>query len=225
MQRNVPPLGQCGIASLASFPNVLKAQPLPVPAPTTEKRPALPCSCWTGCTQTCKQMGMVCCDGTGGNCNCSPLSTCPHCGQPPPPDYGRCTPGCHPDGQNAGCVSTIGLPGDICAPVCRPGNKCPPVPKAPGVTAVPLCDYCFGANSSTDHPTACALICDASTTAPPFQNDGCPGDATCKPLCYQSPGCVASDPCEAAHIDLPCAKKGKPEDGGTCGFCTYPKIP
>ena len=89
MQRNVPPLGQCGIASLASFPNVLKAQPLPVPAPTTEKRPALPCSCWTGCTQTCKQMGMVCCDGTGGNCNCSPLSTCPHCGQPPPPDYGR----------------------------------------------------------------------------------------------------------------------------------------
>ena len=34
MARNVPPLGQCGIAQMASYPNVAKAAPLPIPPPT-----------------------------------------------------------------------------------------------------------------------------------------------------------------------------------------------
>ena len=33
-------------------------------------------------------------------------------------------------------------------------KACPPVPDLPGVTAIGMCDYCFGANSKTDSPKA-----------------------------------------------------------------------
>lgn len=222
MARNVPPLGQCGIAQMASYANVAKAAPLPITPPTpNSSRPSLPCNCGASCSLTCKAVGMVCCDGSGGNCNCAPASQCPGCGPTVLP-YGRCVASCAPNKLYAGCVSTNGIPGSICAPLCSgpPWGKsptaCPAVPNLPGVTAIGMCDYCFGANSTTDHPSACALICDASTTAPPFKQDGCMPGQTCKPVCYGEPGCAKSDPCEAAHFEgMACEKTG------TCGFCTF----
>jgi hypothetical protein len=156
MKRNVPPLGQCGIASLAQFPIVPKGTPLPVPPPTKNStRPTLPCNCQTSCVHTCKAVGMTCCDGTGGNCNCAPASSCPKCQDKVLP-YGQCVASCAPNKVDVGCTSTTGMPGSICAPRCTgpawgTSSSCPPTPKLPGVTAVGVCDYCFGA-VSVPHP-------------------------------------------------------------------------
>jgi hypothetical protein len=223
MARNVKPLGQCGIASMAQFPIVPQGSPLPVPPRTqNDTRPKLPCNCELSCTQTCKAIGMSCCDGTGGNCNCAPASSCPKCQQHVLP-YGRCVSSCAPNAVDAGCVSTAGLPGNICSPKCKSpckwatGNaSCPPVPNMPGTTATAMCDYCFGANSSTDTPHACALICDASTSKAPFARDGCLPGQTCKPMNLNGYD-IKKDPCECAHITLPCASKTP----FSCGFCTF----
>lgn len=256
MARNVPPLGQCGIgkfahnlpllaiigvlltdrvciptASLAQFPVSVPAGTLPLPiGPRTDNktRPTLPCNCELSCVKQCKSFGMQCCDGTGGNCNCAPASSCPKCAAKVEP-YGRCITSCAPNSIDAGCVSTAGLPGSICAPRCNGApwgtdQSCPPVPDLPGVTAIGTCDYCFGANSSTDSPTACALVCTATAVAPPFARDGCLPGQTCKPMCYNYPQCQEKDPCEAgkAHMaTLPCAKAKLGTFETACGFCTY----
>lgn len=110
MARNVPPLGQCGIASLAQYPSVPTGSPLPIPPRTANNtRPKLPCNCELSCSHTCKAIGMSCCDGTGGNCNCAPASSCPKCQQTVLP-YGRCVQSCAPNSIDAGCTSTAGMP-------------------------------------------------------------------------------------------------------------------
>ena len=72
-------------------------------------------------------------------------------------------------------------------------------------------------NSSTDKPVGCALICEATTTKLPFARDGCMPGQQCVPLNYNGFD-IKTDPCECAHIPLPCAST-KPF---SCGFCTWP---
>ena len=85
-------LNICGISADASYPSVAKAAPVPVPPPTPGPKPGLPCNCTETCQHMCSSFGMTCCSGTGGNCDCMPLASCPQC-NPHPPDgpYARCT--------------------------------------------------------------------------------------------------------------------------------------
>lgn len=85
------------------------------------------------CKAMCSQVGMACC-GNGVDCDCSPLSSCPKCGPPAPPPYDGCSAGC-PE-----CISTQGVPGNICSPPCsKPNGVCPAV-TIKGVTAIPTCE-------------------------------------------------------------------------------------
>ena len=231
MKRDVNKTGICGIASLPSYPTVAKGKPLPVPPLTPpSSRPALPCNCTETCTHTCSQFGMTCC-GNGIDCDCSSLSSCPKCGPPPSPPYAACGAGCKE------CVTTVGVPGNICSsktPCSGKGAKpCPVAPVTKRSTAVGYCFYCMtskpawmttsgsycssgagagaGAGSGgAGKPSICALICEASATKAPWGQDGCPVGATCKSLTLDK------DPCETGHITAPCnAKKN-------CGICTYP---
>ena len=72
-------------------------------------------------------------------------------------------------------------------------------------------DGCSSMNgNNSEISTQCALICTASTTKAPFSADGCPAGATCKSFGMDP------DPCETAHVELPCAKTK------TCGLCSFP---
>jgi hypothetical protein len=98
------------------------------------------------------------------------------------------------------------------------------MPTTAGVTAKPWCDYCMtgflsrlqgssGSLNASDAeiPTQCALICTATAEkAGPYNADGCPSGATCKPFSLDA------DPCETTHVDLPCSKTKN------CGMCSYP---
>lgn len=220
----------CGISQQASYPTVAKGSPLPIPPKTDpHTHPTLPCNCTAGCTHTCGAFGMTCC-GNGKDCDCSNLQSCPQCGPPPPPPYAPCSPSCAPmpsQKDKLECLSTQGVPGHICSPGCPDGKTCPPVTGLPGVTAKPYCDYCMtGAEvwnygnasrkkavtaANPEKPTQCALICKATASkAGPFNRDGCPAGATCKPFTMDQ------DPCETTHVDLPCSA------AKDCGFCSYP---
>lgn len=116
--------------------------------------------------------------------------------------YAACGPGC------GSCLSTEGVPGNYCgsgAGACSSSVKCPPT-TLPNVTAVPHCTLCM-TGSKPYVPSQCALICTSTTTKTPFNQDGCPIGATCKPLSLDK------DPCENKPAGLPCGDK--------CGICTY----
>eukprot|EP00041_Stephanoeca_diplocostata_P016110 m.313737 g.313737 ORF g.313737 m.313737 type:complete len:543 (-) comp20259_c1_seq1:527-2155(-) len=229
MKRHVNKTGLCGIAESASYPVKTASKPVPVPPKTPGSKPPLPCNCTRQCKATCSAFGMACC-GDGINCDCSPLSSCPQCGPKPPPNYSACAQGC------AQCVSTAGVPGNICVPPCAKAfGSCPSV-TLPGVTAVPHCLYCMTSAlahtgvwgspvvlqsnatlASQEHtknvPTVCGLICTATTTTAPFSADGCPKGATCKPLSMDHDTCENN---ATSLKEMPCAKTN------TCGLCTYP---
>lgn len=66
------PAGLCGLLSMPSFPLVDDRRPLPIPKPTPSPPPGLKCDCTLACENMCVQIGMRCCSGKNGDCNCQP---------------------------------------------------------------------------------------------------------------------------------------------------------
>ncbi len=64
------PSGQCGLLITPTYPIVTDETPVPTNPPTPG--PTLACECVESCNKQCKQFGMRCCSGKGGNCNCQP---------------------------------------------------------------------------------------------------------------------------------------------------------
>lgn len=213
----------CGIAQDASYPNVAKAAPVPVPPPTPGPRPSLPCNCTSSCQQMCGQFGMWCCDGTGGNCDCSSPGSCPQC-NPHPPDgpYARCkdASSCQ---AGAECVNINGIDGNICMPACTGYGRgtCPDPSDKEQATARPYCDACITASGKDEKPNACILVCNATSNAqtglngqPVYDKAECQTGSTCKPLTLDKDPCdngskwpAGAHPCQATK---------------TCGVCTFP---
>ncbi len=71
--------GVCGINLDPTQAISNATSPVPVPSPTPGPPPGLPCNCTTHCEAMCNQFGMICCNGSGGNCDCSPAASCPSC--------------------------------------------------------------------------------------------------------------------------------------------------
>lgn len=202
MKRGVGTSGICGIATMPSYAIVHKQPAPPVPPPTTDPKPPLPCNCTRSCSQMCGKLGWACCSGAGGDCSCSPASSCPKCALSPPElAYAACGLDCKE------CLSTEGVPGSWCgdgAAACSSTVRCPPS-QLPNVTATPYCALCMR-GSKPYAPSQCGLVCNATGTTTSFNQDGCPIGATCKPLSLDK------DSCENKP-KLPCGDK--------CGLCTY----
>jgi len=71
------PAGQCGILTIPTRPIVEDHSPVPVGPPSPGPAPGLKCECTASCSGMCKMVGMECCSGKNGNCNCQPArDTC-----------------------------------------------------------------------------------------------------------------------------------------------------
>ena len=133
---------------------------------------------------------MWCCDGTGGNCDCSTPGSCPKC-NPHPPDgpYSGCSG--NSDCESNMCVNINGISGSICMPSCKGyGSTCPAPSAKEATTATPYCDACVnGASPTTETPNSCILVCNATATQEPFAQAECSPGATCKPLKLDKDAC------------------------------------
>jgi C1A family cysteine protease len=110
--------------------------------------------------------------GASGICGINMMASYPVAGavSANPTHYGDPKPdGCLSDEL---AVQVEGLSGDFCSPYCSSSKPCPTDLPA-GTTAQAECVL---ETSGSSTPTNCALICNPAT------NDGCPTNATCKPI-------------------------------------------